>query len=51
MLYCYNKYNKIVIKPLNLVLNYIIKVIIGLGDIIYLTESIFTNKRGFKNLI
>jgi hypothetical protein len=50
-LYYYNKCNKIAIKPFNLALNYAIKVIVGLRDIIRIIKSDFTNKRGFKNLI
>ena len=50
-LYYYNKRSKIATKPFSLALNYIIKVIISLKDIIYIAKSDFTDNRGFKNSI
>jgi len=38
-------------KPFNLALSYAIEVVVGSGDIIYIVESDFTDKRGFKNSI
>ena len=51
MLYYYNKYNKIVIKLLSLALSYIIEVVIGLRDIIYIAKNNFINIYRFRNLI
>jgi hypothetical protein len=50
-LYCHNKHSKMATKPLSLALGYTIEVVVGLGDIVYIIESDFTNKRGFRNLI
>jgi hypothetical protein len=38
-------------KPLSLALGYIIQVLIGLGDIIYIIENDFIDKHRFENLI
>jgi hypothetical protein len=49
--YYYNKYSRIVIKPLSLALGYTTEIVIGLGNIIYIAASDFTNKYGFENSI
>jgi hypothetical protein len=38
-------------KPLSLALGYVMEVAVGSGDIVYMAESDFTNKHGFRNLI
>jgi len=39
------------IKPLSLALSYTIEVVVGLGDIIHMVESDFTDEYGFRNSI
>lgn len=49
--YYYNKNNKVIIKLINLVFNYIIKVIISLKNIIRIIKCDFNNKYKFRNSI
>jgi hypothetical protein len=47
----YNKHSKMAINPLSLAFSYAIEMAVGSGDTIYIEESDFTDKCGFRDLM